>query len=181
MDRRAQVGLAGAGKLAEEAKKAEDLLPAAPKSERRLQARRKRRTAEPIEILQTDVAQSRGDFFGVIELRRRAFGHRPTGVDQQVNIHLFLGGKHFQEQPLEAPVDIPVDVTQIVAVLIAAVIGKFQAKTFARGGMLALGAGPAQPLGDQMKPFELAQEFGVEKSLGFRVSGFGLTARKGFR
>ena len=47
--------------------------------------------------------------------------------------------------------------------------------------MLALGAGPAQPLGDQMKPFELAQEFGVEKSLWLRVSGFCLKAGKGFR
>ena len=40
--------------------------------------------------------------------------------------------------------------------------------------MLALGARPIQSLGDQMKPFELAEKFCVEEGFGFRVSGFRL-------
>ena len=46
--------------------------------------------------------------------------------------------------------------------------------------MLALGAGPTQAFGDEMKPFELAQEVGVEEGFGFRVSGLGLACRKLF-
>src|SRR5581483_2840236 len=69
----------------------------------------------------------------------------------------------------EAPVNIPVHVAQIVAALIAAVIREFQAEALARSGVLALRPGPGQPLGDQVKPLELAQELGVEERLGSRV------------
>ena len=167
MNRAAQIGFARAGQLGKKIKHAEDLLAPAPQGQRLVQERRERRAADSVEIFQTDIAQRRRDLLGVVELRRVAFGHGAAGVDQQIDIHLLFGGEDFHQQAIEPPVNVPIDVAQIVAVLVAPVVGKFQAKAFARRRMLALGAGPAEPLGDQVEPFELAQEIAVEESFGF--------------
>src|SRR6266576_6832423 len=110
MNRCAQIGLAAARKLAEETKQAKHLLSSSPERQRRLQMRRKGRTADAIKVFETDIAQRGGDLFGVVDLRRRTLGHRSAGVDQQINVDFLLSREHLQEQPLQTPVDIPVDV-----------------------------------------------------------------------
>ena len=81
----------------------------------------------PGQILEADVTQRRGNFFGIVNLRRRAFGHGSAGIDQQVNVHL-IGGKDLQQQPIEPPVNIPVDIAEIIALLVSPVVGELEAE-----------------------------------------------------
>jgi hypothetical protein len=47
--------------------------------------------------------------------------------------------------------------------------------------VFALGPRPIKPLGDQVQPFEFFQKFSIEKSLGSRLTGRGLGARRFLR
>ena len=100
--RRPEIGRAGAGKPLEEAEETQNLRASPAQLERRLQRGRKRRAADAVEILQARCSpgprrlSSRSRTSPIRFSRGRRASHGPARVDEQIDVHLFLGGEHLE-------------------------------------------------------------------------------------
>ena len=79
---------------------------------------------DPVVIHEADERERRGDLLAVAQLGRSAEIHRQTGVEQRVDVQIFLFQEELQEELVEPAVDVPVDVPQVVADRVIAMLGE---------------------------------------------------------
>ena len=78
----------------------------------------------PVVVHQPDECQGRGNLLAVVQLGRRAEVHRQAGIQQRVDVEVFLLEEELQEQLVEPAVNVPVDVPEVVADRVVAMLGK---------------------------------------------------------
>ena len=89
--------------------------------------------------------------------------HRQAGVEQGVDMEIFLLEEELQEQLVEPAVDVPVDVPQVVADGVVAMLGELDRRAPPLALPLALHPADEDLAADQLELFELVQELRVEQ------------------
>ena len=118
----------------------------------------------------------RGDLLAVAQLGRGAEVHRQAGVEQRVDVQVFLLEKQLQEELVEPAVDVPVDVPQVVAERVVAMLGELDRRTPALALALAFHPADEDPAADQLELLELVQELRVEQRRRAEPDGRGEAA-----
>src|SRR4051795_3459139 len=107
-----------------------------------------------------------------MQLRGVAEIHRQAGVEQRVEVEVFLLEEELQEELVEAAVDVPVDVPEVVADRVVAMVGELDRRAAPLALALPLHPADEDLAADQLELLELVQELGVEQG-GALVSGIG--------
>ncbi len=115
---------------------------------------------------QADERQRRGDLLAVVQLGRVAVVHRRAGVQQRVDVEVFLLEEQLEEQLVEAAVDVPVDVPQVVADGVIAVVGELDRRPPPLAAPLPLHPADEDLTADQLELLQLVEELGVEQGGG---------------
>src|SRR3989338_7274603 len=95
-----------------------------------------------------------------------SLAHGAAHIEQEVNVHLLLGGKELEEETLQSAVGVPIDVTEIIASVIFPVTGKFEAETLPERGVLPPGARPREPFRNQPKSLQFLKKLRLQKGRG---------------
>src|SRR5690606_26255777 len=118
--------------------------------------------ADPVEIVERDVAERGSEAPRMVELGRLAERHAGARVDDQVQRQVLLGRVQLEEQLVEPRIDVPVDVAEVVAGPVVTEVGELQAATALRAGALAAQQAAEDLACEQLELLELAQERLVE-------------------
>ena len=121
---------------------------------------------DPVVVHQPDERQGRRDLLAVAQLGRRAEVHRQAGVEQGVDVQVFLFEEQLQEELVEPAVDVPVDVPQVVADGVVAMLGELDRRPPPLALPLALHPADEDLAADQLELLELVQELRVEQRAG---------------
>jgi len=111
-----------------------------------------------VPMAEPDVTERRGDLLGHVQLGRTAKTHRFAGVDQRVEVQIFLFQEHLQEQLVESSVEVPVDQPQVIAGDVIAEIGELHALALALAPPLAFHPAAEHFARHQFQPLELAEQ-----------------------
>ena len=128
---------------------------------------------DAVVVHQPDERQGRGDLLAVAQLGRGAEVHRQAGVQQRVDVQVFLLEEQLQEQLVEPAVDVPVDVPQVVAERVVAMLGELDRRAPALALSLAFHPADEDPAADQLELLELVQELRVEQRAGAELADRG--------
>ncbi len=164
--RRGQVARAGGLELVEVLDDPPHLRPAADAVQPLVEPGAEGVDQDAVVVHQPDERQRRGHLLAVAQLGRSAEIHRQAGVEQRVDVQVFLLEEQLQEELVEPAVDVPVDVPQVVADGVIAMLGELDRRAAALALALALHPADEDLAADQLELLELVQELRVEQRAG---------------
>ena len=118
---------------------------------------------DPVVVAQPDEGERRGDLLAVAELGRSAEVHRQAGIEQRVDVQIFLFEEQLEEELVQPAVDVPVDVPHVVADGVVPMLGEFDRRPAPLALALALHSPDEDPPADQLELLELVEELGLEQ------------------
>jgi hypothetical protein len=114
---------------------------------------------------QSNEPQRRGKLLRVVELRGIAKRHAGAGVDEGIEVKVFLLEKELDDQLVEPGVEIPVEGSQVVAGDVVAIVGEFDTLTLPLAPPLPLHPATKDLAGHQLEPLELGHQIGGKDRL----------------